>query len=362
MTAKSELRRTVFGIILFMSGFFVIFAMNNSVKSGVESGISLCLGVLVPSLFLPLILCSFLQLCGFLELIGKPLDKFARFAFRLNGISFAAFIMSCISGYPIGAVLTRALYDNGMIDKPTARRLSRCSINAGPAFIVLGVGFGMMKSMKIGVFLLIIHLICAIALLIITRFTEKGNDMIIKPDFAKTKNCDMSFSEICVKSVERATKSMAMICAYTVIFSAVVSSVGSFNIDAALKSMIIGVSEVTNACLYFSGSLNLPMISAALGFSGLSVIAQVTAALGGLSDVKKVIIYRLIFAIISFFLCRSALIIFPISQSVALSNGKVIIQVSSSTMIITLLLLISSFVVLCSIYQHKSKKIMDFFR
>ena len=126
-------------------------------------------------------------------------------------------------------------------------------------------------------------------------------------------------------------------------------------------SAATALCEVTNACVYFANNHNIPMISAALGFSGLSVIAQVISAARELCDIKRLLIYRIMFAAVSFAICSLLLIIFPQPISVQNDSLVAVFYISSGTMAMSCLLIAATAIFLYSLYQRSEPDLHDFF-
>lgn len=341
-------------------GLIICIIFSDAVKSGIAAGVQLCLGVLIPSLFLPMTLCAFMQQSGVVSLIGKYIDCPSRFCFNISGTAAAAFILGCISGYPSGAVLSRSLYDCGEIDIATARRLCSVCVCGGPAFILLGVGDGLLHSRAAGRILICSHIIAAIFLLIMSGLFAKVKQNKYVPQKTKSKAVGLGLTRAVTGAVKSSARSMLGICAYTVLFSAVISAVGRF-LSGGAMTVVTGVCEVTNACVYFANTHNIPMISAALGFSGLSVITQIISAAGELCDIRRLLIYRILSAAVSFAICSLLLMIFPQPISVQNDNTAAVFRISSGTMAMSCLLIAATTIFLYSLYQRSEPDLHDFF-
>lgn len=358
-TAKSNMKSTAKSAIFMLIGIaalFGIFFFSDTVKLGVKSGIEVCLCLLIPSLFLPLIICSFIQQTGGLQILGRPLEPLANRLFRLNAATLAVFLICLLSGYPSGAVMLRQLYDSKMISKAQARRMSNIAVCAGPAFILLGVGDGMLNSRISGIILLASHICAALFLLIFDSIIHR------KDSYEKNSLTEKSvrLMNSAVNSVNSAARSMTMICALTLIFSSVNAVADKFGTPFNIISVTL--CEPTNACLYYASIKNLPLIAAVLGFSGFSIIAQVCAALGSVCNIKQLLVYRMINAAASYIICTAFLRFFPQIQAVSSKVGFIAcIKASSSTPTLSALLIICAILLICSSHQRKIRPISDFF-
>ena len=357
---KSRVILRFIAAALGLSGLIICIIFSDSVKSGINSGVQLCLGVLIPSLFLPMTLCAFLQQSGIVSLLGKYTDRFARFVFNISGTAFTAFVLGCISGYPSGAALARSLYESGEIDMKTARRLCCVCVCAGPAFILLGVGDGLIHSRAAGYILFCSHIFSAVILLFMSGLFEKRRRNNANMPDRKSKSGGFGLTLAVTGSISGSARSMLGICAYTVLFSAVISLLGRI-LSGGAMSAATALCEVTNACVYFANNHNIPMISAALGFSGLSVIAQIISASGAVCDIKRLLVCRVAAAALSYAICSPLLIVFPQPIAVQSNMQTAAFCISSGTMAMSCLLIAATAVFLYSLYQHSEPNLHDFF-
>lgn len=379
-TAAKTAVRALIAAAVFLIGFAAVFACGDAVKSGISAGIELCLGVLVPSLFLPLVLCAFLQCSGAAAWFGRALTRLPFQFFRREGMSLCIFMISLVSGYPAGAFLSRAMYDAGEIDRETARRLPLCCVCAGPAFIVIGVGEGLLSSRRLGLILLGVHAAAAVALYLalFARRRYRGGESDIRrkaaraPSSHKGKAAPMprSLPPIgivggAVRAVRSACSSILTICAYTVIFSALTAVAGALG-GADFGRIFAAFGEVTNACIGLCKTGNLPLIAAALGFAGMSVIAQVCAAMGDLASLPKTLLFRAINAALSYAICAAVLAVIPqggvqTAAVAAAHGGGAAFYASADTMALSAVLILSAVLLTASMYFPQNRCIADFF-
>lgn len=379
-TAAKTAVRALIAAAVFLIGFASVFACGDAVKSGISAGIELCLGVLVPSLFLPLVLCAFLQCSGAAAWFGRALTRLPFRFFRREGMSLCIFMISLVSGYPAGAFLSRAMYDAGEIDRETARRLPLCCICAGPAFIVIGVGEGLLSSRRLGLILLGVHAVAAVVLYLalFARRRYRGSESDIRRKSARTAACSYkdkaaliprSLPPIgivggAVRAVRSACSSILTICAYTVIFSALTAVAGALG-GADFGRIFAAFGEVTNACIGLCKTGNLPLIAAALGFAGMSVVAQVCAAMGDLASLPKILLFRGINAALSYAICAAVLAVIPQGSlptaAVAAMSGGAAFYASADTMALSAVLILSAVLLTASMYFPQNRRIADFF-
>ena len=292
-----------------------VFITPEAIKSGAAEGLRLCAGVVVPSLFPFSVVAFFICMSGVLRYGQRCLGRVTRAILGLSWSEFGVFLMSLISGYPIGARLVSQMYNGGEISRERARQLLMFCVNAGPSFIIIAVGNGMIGYKNAGVILFASHITAAV---IICRIVTLKRVSIAKPC---TKVAWAPLSDCFVKAVASAANGMFSICAFVVLFSVVCELIRIMPVSAAAKDIICCFAEVTSGLA--GANVSIPLISFFLGFSGFSVIFQVMASVGeiGFSFVSLVL-SRLAHGVVSFVICKLLLCAFPVSTE-TVSNGVV---------------------------------------
>ena len=266
--------------------------MPAEAAAGARSGMSVCAGVIIPSLF------PFLVLSALLRAQGLP-DALARFAapalarLGLPPSAAAPFVLGLCGGYPVGADAVAALVRGGTLTLEEGERLLPVCNNTGPGFIVGVVGSAVFGSVRVGVLLYICHVLAAVMLALLARkcALPPGNHAHTPPPQGLP-----AFPE-CVSG---AVSSTLNICGCVVFFSvltALARAGGAFSALAAALSRVLG-TELRFSAALLTGLLELGSGAAALrgmpadppslalaafllGFGGLSVHAQTLYAVSG---------------------------------------------------------------------------------
>lgn len=256
-------------------------------RSGAFSGLLLCGRVVIPSLF-PFCVCS-------LMLMRAGAANALKRVFGAYGECAAVILLSMLGGYPAGAGLVKELYAAGALDRRSARLLLCCSVNAGPAFLVIAVGGGVFGSRAVGYILLFSHIAAGLALALpILPF--------IKPSPVENKKIDSG--ELFVSSAADSAGSMLSVCAFVVFFSALGGYLSAAAVRFPFLKTVCALCEVTAGT---AQSGNLYFAAFLLGFAGFSVWFQVMAAAGvGLSPlfIPARIAHGGISALLTLLLCK----------------------------------------------------------
>ncbi|MBQ4119831.1 MAG: hypothetical protein IJD45_05525 [Clostridia bacterium] len=248
-------------IIYFLSATFILmFAVlilknpNPCIKATSYS-INLCARVLIPSLF-PFTFCVlFILNTNILNKLNF-FDRLLKKLFGMDSYLFSVFFLSLIGGYPLGA----KLINDSQIDKKTAEAMLNYCVNAGPAFIITAVGNGIFNSHKIGVILFVCHILPPFILAFLFRKKLSANK-------CRCKN-SISIADNFVMSATSSAAALINICTFVLLFSVITAYFQSF----ALLKPITLLLEVTNS---ISHTNNILLISALLGFGGISIWCQV---------------------------------------------------------------------------------------
>ena len=238
-------------------------------NEGVKSGLKFCFTVILPSAFPFMILSDLLLFVLRFERIASLRALFSKL-FKINGYAITVFLTGLISGFPIGAKLARELYKSGKISKNECERLIGFSNNASPAFVISGIGAGLLGSVKIGVFIYLISVFSCIATgMIFAGFTASK----------KETEYEQIHSFSFVNSIKEATKASINICGFIAFFSVVITLLRQFIKNELTLALISSFLEVGNASrlitsLKLDYTLLFPLLSFAVSFSGLSVHLQ----------------------------------------------------------------------------------------
>ena len=150
----------VFAVIL------CVFAKETSQIA--KKAIYLCLDTVIPSLFpffvLSKIIIPYVSFFPCPKFFKSIIERF----FFLPYYTIFVILLGFISGYPNGAKMTRDMLDQGALDYRQANRLLPVANNCSPLFIIGTIGAGLFKSIKLGVFLLLIHWISGLIAAFIT--------------------------------------------------------------------------------------------------------------------------------------------------------------------------------------------------
>ncbi|MBP7175377.1 MAG: sporulation protein [Thermoclostridium sp.] len=281
-------------------GFFALLLVDpeNVLLSG-KKAVDLCLNIIIPSLLPFFVISRLILKTGAIHAISRLFKPFVKPLFNLPGQAAFPLITGWFSGYPAGAKYTADLYENGLLTKNEAQRLLAFCNNSGPLFIVGAVGTGFFKSPKLGIVLLVCHLLASISVGIayglISRLKGCGNEA---EKIARAETRVAISGHMLTDAILDAMKVLLQICGTIIFFAVLVQALetaGLFmilgNLSASrqanvlaegLKVFVAGSLEVTYGLYLLSASNGIPhylkvlLTSFLCGFGGFSVHTQVT--------------------------------------------------------------------------------------
>ncbi len=288
-----------FAICLFTISLLIF---SNSNMEAAKRGLAMWYNSVLPSLLPFFIATELISYTNIVTILGHILNPIMRPLFNVPGEGALALILGTISGYPVGAKMVVNLKENGICTDEEAERLISFTNNSGPLFVLGIVGISIFANFKLGILLLVVHIISALTVGFIFRFWKYSSSKAAhKKNFNINKEyvhfCNLG--EVLSKSIFSGIKSVVMIGGFIVFFSVILSILTNskvlgliaflinsvlftLNIDASIIiAFINGLLELTNG-LFDLGSIpvisidsKIYLISFLLGFGGLSILLQV---------------------------------------------------------------------------------------
>lgn len=278
-------------------GIFACFAVvlaiafSKSLAKGCLYGIQICLNRLIPSLFFFMALSSFLMQSGIGHKMFYPLCYPLSKIFRIDKKHVPIFCFSLLGGYPIGPKLIADAVGKKEMNPQTGTRMLAFCVNCGPAFLISAVSVPIFHNYRIG---LIVYLSQILSAVFIGCLLGRKKTFPASTDIStQNQQCTgSSFSNEFVTAVQTSVKSMALICAFVVIFTGIsqvlkdtrmITAISSFLQHVMTKEsancLIMGLLEVTGGCAQLSASPSMPLLILLTGFGGICVHIQTKAIL-----------------------------------------------------------------------------------
>ena len=255
-------------------------------------GLALFASNVLPAMFPFLFLNTMLSNTKAIPFINKAFEKPVNKIFGVVKEGAFVLISALICGYPVGAVTTARLYENGDISRDDARSFLPFTSLAGPVFILSTVS-SVFGDKNVGLVVLISHYVGTFINGLLWRFVshtrarkhnhiEKGRvalntSSILSADFEKSGG-----HNILGEAVTSSALSMLTVGGYIVLFGLVVDTFALLpfwgDLPAILRVLFTLPIEMTRGVVEASTLAFLPLAvgfaTLSVTFGGVSVLAQ----------------------------------------------------------------------------------------
>ncbi|MEA1960372.1 MAG: sporulation integral membrane protein YlbJ [Bacillota bacterium] len=304
--------RFVIFIVLFICVFMVVNPQET--VNAAADGIKLWALIVLPALLPFFIVAELLVSLRFVNFLGILLEPLMRPIFRLPGCSSLVIVLGFTSGFPIGAVLTRRLYEKNMLNDNEAERLVSFTNNSSPLFIIGAIGIGMFSNATVGYILAASHYLANLCVGLLWRWRSP---QIITPACTNTTllhNAVASLSEeppeglgqLMGDAIKNSLNNVLAVGGFIILFSVLtkmfsicgfmdilavslqklffcipISYPLAYGLSTGIFELTLGAKAIAST---FCTDLDTQIIavSALLGWSGLSIIAQVMSIVAGM--------------------------------------------------------------------------------
>ena len=246
-------------------------AFSSQTAQFVREALQLCAFSVIPSLFPFFVLTGLFVSLSPPNLFPRPIVRIANRLMGCGSDGLTVFFLGILGGYPLGARTIAQMYHSGRISAESAQYLLLFCNNAGPSFILGMVGLGCFSSLRIGVYLYLIHVFCAalLGILFCKRTTFSAS---------LTTTASPSFAAALVNAIGSAGSSMVQICSFVVFFVTLLQLLAS--LTGITHPLLLGTVELTNGILQLGSTpSDFAMAAALLGWGGISVHLQTAAVL-----------------------------------------------------------------------------------
>lgn len=294
----------------FAAGLFV---RPEAAARGVSDGILLCVRVIVPSLFPFIALSAFLGKSGVSDRIGSLLAPLTRLILHMPGAASCAVIMGAVGGYPVGGKMIAELYRDGKISQNEAQRLLLYCVNPGPAFAIGAVGASVLGSRRSGLILFASLALSSGIIGILSGLIHRKEKISC---IQKNKSEGNSLADAYVEAVADASAAVYGICAWIVLFSAIIALIGTLPFSPQARTLIACFLECSRGVSSLA-SRNLPLFAAILAWGGVCVHCQLLPSVLKIGmKPARFILSRALHSAAAFSVARALLHFFPQPVSV----------------------------------------------
>ena len=293
---KKEITSTLLNLLCF-SIYILAILLSEELKSGAITGFDLCVYNILPSLFPFFILTDFINDLVTFDHLRDNL--FLNKILKVSKNGLAPLLIGNISGFPVGVKAAKDKYENNLLEKNELENLSVIANNPSSAFIISGVGCGLLGDIKIGILLYLSVLISTL----ITAIT-------FNKEIQKTQNNNIITGQKfnLIHSIKSAGQTCITVASFIIFFSSLIGVLKKYTKNKLVLSIFSSLLEVGSSCCIitenssFLKKLTLPLISFSLSFSGLSVFMQTFSILPSCISKRNYLLKKFFQGIVSAFI------------------------------------------------------------
>lgn len=334
-------------ILLLLLTLFLVFPKQ--MADSISESINVCLDIIIPSMFVFMVLSSYIIDQGIYRVIISPVYYLLKWLLPLNKELFSIFILSLIGGYPTGIKLLQERIAENKNYHEIYERMAGACYCVSPVFAINIIGYGIYSSMEAGIIVYISNVLaCFITAIITARKISRITDKNFFMEVSEHNSKGMLF---CINS---ASKALLIICTVIICFNSGIKVIDClityFQIE--IPEILAGFLEISNLIKLSSASpAYLPAFSMISSFGGVCVLAQTAALAGKEFSLRYFYIGRVFCGVLS------AIITYIIMNAWEISLGS-----SSGTKAYTYVfnqnkLVVIMLIIMCTIIFIKSEKI-----
>ena len=228
------------GIVL-LGTAALLFSFPSQSGEAARKGVSLCLDLIIPSLFPFFVLSSLVISTGLAGWLSRPLARPMEKLFGVGSAGASLLVLGAVGGYPVGARTLAQMTARGDCSPQEARHLYLFCNNCGPAFFIGVVGGELFGSREVGFLLWGTHLLAALC---IGLFCRDSQPRQARPPAVATSPLSTQLPD----AVTGAFYATLNVCAYVVLFSVLTGLLSCVRVlpeAPLLRALCVGLAEIS---------------------------------------------------------------------------------------------------------------------
>jgi sporulation integral membrane protein YlbJ len=303
-TARNPLSTAILGLAAMVVVLGIITFPDASFHASLK-GLTVWWEIVFPALLPYFILSEMMLAQGVVHWFGSWLEPLMRTLFRLPGVSGWAIAIGWSAGSPAGAEVTAKLRKQGQLNQHEGETLLALSSLCNPIFLISVVSVGFFGQAQLALFLVVIHYSSALLVGLIwawgsnsprpaqkksSREKQMSASLWIRSyramDQARQED-GRSLGKLLGDSVSTSIQALMMIGGFMMIFSVLIQLLELIVWPDTLTLWLTGIMELNLGAYAMSQTnsgasiWNVSFLCALLGFSGLSIHAQVKSFIRG---------------------------------------------------------------------------------
>lgn len=261
------------GALPVLLAFVMFLAAPAKYAQSVREGVSLWAVSVLPAAFPFLFLTAMLSRTKLFGGATRALSPFAGKTFRVSGAGGCIFLLSVLSGYPVGAKTVLDCRERGLLGEGEVFRLACLCSTTGPTFLVGVVGAAMLNRPALGWLLFLAHLLGVAAVCFLLRFPAKKKPLRRSPFSVENNGAFYDGLYSSVISVLCVGGAIALFAC----FGEMVSDLLRLPAGGAAEAIVRGLVEMTTGCKLLCAEITparLALCCFFVTFGGACVLCQ----------------------------------------------------------------------------------------
>ncbi len=270
-------------VLIFIFVCIISVTIPKEISKHTSDAINICFTQVIPSLFPFIVVSRILSETWVCKYAGAALGGLIHILFGIEKGLCGAFLCGIFGGFPSGAIATGIAYRKGECTKEGAEfNLALCN-NCSVAFIISFAGLSVLGGYKNAIILLLSQLMTVLITSLLLRLVLRSNIKKSKTFYQsenKISETKTNFTSIMISCITKSVTTILNICGYIIVFyilsELACSLVGNrYDLIYIAKSLleVTGAVKITAVANF---PLNLVLCSAAIGFSGICVMLQIS--------------------------------------------------------------------------------------
>lgn len=229
------------------------------------------------------------------NIFGKYISKI----FKVSKNATQVIILSLLTSAPSNGIFINDMLINNLITKKEANKLACFTCFPSLSYVVFVIGWKLFNSYKVGILLLITNFLYNLFIGLYLRSIDTYDNNIY------IKNNNISFFNMLRDTIINSFSTLAIIFGILCIFNTFVNLVIFYiDINKLVLGIINGILEFSSGILFISKlsisfNLKLSITSFILNFNSLSIMFQLSSIIKEKLDIKKILIIKLIFSLLT---------------------------------------------------------------
>lgn len=303
-------RLKLWGAVLVLAS---ILGNPEAAVAGAQRAMRLWVSSVAPALFPFLALMPVLTGADACAAYKRLFSKIMRSCFSLPGEAASAVAIGMISGSPGGSLAVARIASQIGMRRSDAARIALALGGVSPAYLILGVGYGLYGSTALGAKLALIQAAVQLAMLLILKGTCRDMSGTVRRMNGRANS----------GAISAAVESILAVCGYMVLFSSIAGVAAHFAGESLGCALLLAVDLPSGLAELAGKEIPGKMLiqGAAIGFGGLCISFQNLDALRTLGlKTSRWLAARCISAVL--FACGSAVLLQTYSGNAVISLGR----------------------------------------